>query len=94
MNIKRIAYDDACHLSKYIAKRHDGFRLDFTKIDIRADKFHFKNHVNKWCADNCNPHESPLLKDVNTEVMKQLFSWLARSSYCVKYMDSFSYWIC
>ena len=27
-----------------------------------VDKFHFKNHVDVWCKQNCNPYKSDKLQ--------------------------------
>ena len=44
------------------------------KIGKHVDKFHFPNHVDKWCHDNCNPADVKHLNGVNTPVCEQLFS--------------------
>ena len=54
-SINCIAYDDACHLSKYLQKRPEQFLHSFKNIEIKVDKFHFKNHTDSWCKTNYIP---------------------------------------
>ena len=35
-------------------------RMSHMKMVI--DKFHFKNHVDKWCKVHCNPYDNEELK--------------------------------
>jgi hypothetical protein len=39
-----------------------------------VDKFHFPNHVDAWCHQNCNPQDVRHLDGVNTPICEQLFS--------------------
>ena len=57
-------------------------------LEMKIDKFHFKNHTDSWCIENMNPNDSQFLKDVNTEVMEQIFSWFKGFSSSLKYMKS------
>ena len=61
-----ITYDDACHLKKYGC---NPVRSQLTLTAVRMcsmtmviDKFHFKNHVDKWCKAHCNPYDNEELK--------------------------------
>ena len=78
---KVINYDDACHLVKF-AKNHfkKGNQNDTTKylteVPIVVDKFHFMNHVDKWCQEHCNPYKIKELEGVNTESCEQTFHWV------------------
>ena len=90
-SINCIAYDDACHLSKFVKKRPEQFAHSFENVEIKVDKFHFKNHIDPWCKTNCNPYKCALLDNVNTEIMEQFFSWIARFSYTLKYMNRFRF---
>ena len=46
---------------------------------MRVKWFHFHNHVDPWCQDNCDPDEEPELNDVNTEICKQLMKGLNKT---------------
>ena len=66
---ERIIYDDACHLKKYAM---NPMRMGITSIskklggmDMVVDKLHFRNHVDKWCKDNCNPYDRDDLEGVS-----------------------------
>ena len=61
-----ICYDDACHLKKY-AK--NSVRRNVTRTTQKMDememivhRFHFKNHVDRWCKGHCNPYNRDDLK--------------------------------
>lgn len=41
-------------------------------------RFHFPNHVDKWCRENMNPDDRPLLDGACNEACEQTFSWLCR----------------
>ena len=83
---KCLLYDDACHLSKHVRCRCVYPLL--ANLEMKIDKFHFKNHTDSWCIENMNPNDSQFLKDVNTEVMEQIFSWFKGFSSSLKYMKS------
>ena len=61
-----IINDDACHLKRYGSNQVRSHltptaeRMSHTKMGI--DKFHFKNHVDKWWKVHCNPYDSEELK--------------------------------
>ena len=54
-----ICYDDACHLKKFAQNpvRSDltGIAKKIKEMSLVCDKFHFRNHVDRWCKANCNP---------------------------------------
>lgn len=90
-SIESICYDDACHLKKFA---QNPVRSSLTEISERlatmemvCDKFHFKNHTDSWCKRNCNPYDSSILQNVNTEVCEQLFSWLSKFAPITKHMN-------
>lgn len=61
-----IFYDDACHLKKF-AQNKKRWSLTSTSqkmatMKILCDRFHFKNHVDQWCRNNCNPNKFDGLK--------------------------------
>ncbi|KAK3733841.1 hypothetical protein QZH41_008639, partial [Actinostola sp. cb2023] len=90
-NTDIICYDDACHLKKFaqnpVRSEKTSTSKKLSQIEILCDKFHFKNHVDRWCKTNCNPYNCDALKDVNTEVCEQLFSWLSGFSRITKHMN-------
>ena len=55
-----IIYDDGCHLKKYSINPSRATATTttehITKLNIVIDRFHFTNHVDKWCHTNCNPY--------------------------------------
>ena len=59
------------HLIPYVT-----VKFQMRRIEINIGRFHFKNHIDKWCKANMNPADSVYLKDVNTEIMEQTFAWL------------------
>ena len=68
---ERIIYDDrACHLKKccviLVQKRGDStVSKRLGKMDMVVDKLQFRNHVNRWCKPNCNPHDRNELHGVS-----------------------------
>ena len=61
-----ICYDDACHLKKYA---QNSVRRNITRtaekmaeMEMIVDRFHFKNHVDRWCKEHCNPYNCNDLK--------------------------------
>ena len=82
-------YDDACHLKKFVDKRFSSEKI--SSVKLKCDRVHFKNHTDEWCLSNCDPNSEPLLENVNTEKMEQLFSWLSSFSYMVRYMKQTTY---
>lgn len=61
-----ICYDDACHLKKFSQnpKRNTltTTAIKMSNIVMFCDRFHFKNHIDAWCKQNCNPNTCPELQ--------------------------------
>ena len=64
-------------LSKYSINEKVSNRNKTTKFfserKFVIDKFHFRNHIDSWCHENCDPNEVPELNGMNTEICEQLF---------------------
>ena len=69
-----ICYDDACHLKKYAGntKRSSSSEIGklISNMQFSVDKFHFGNHIDRWCKKNCNPYKNDLLRNVCTYLKK------------------------
>ncbi|CAB4006023.1 Hypothetical predicted protein [Paramuricea clavata] len=61
-----ICYDDACHLKRFAMNpKRCSLTPTATLIstrDIVCDRFHFRNHIDKWCKKHCNPDQCNDLK--------------------------------
>ena len=76
--LKILLYDDMCHLKRFaenpdiadLNKWTKQFADEITKV---VDKFHFRNHVDPWCQENCNPEKVTELNGVNTQICEQMF---------------------
>jgi hypothetical protein len=70
---ERIIYDDACHLKKFcinpVRKGLPNVSRKLGEMDMVVDKLHFRNHVDKWCKDNCNPYDRIDLEGVSDLLM-------------------------
>ena len=88
-----IVYDDACHLKRFSMKRPGMTETStyLSSADIFCDRLHFSNHVDKWCATNCDPRQCYKLNEVNTEACEQIFSWLSRYSFMTRYMNRYRF---
>lgn len=90
-----ICYDDACHLKKFaqnpVRSTQTALAARITGMQILCDRFHFKNHIDGWCRQHCNPLTSANLQNVNTEVCEQLFSWLSKFSAITKHMNRYRF---
>ena len=86
--IKQLLYDDMCHFKKFSESEERSNKNNITKkiaeMSKHVDKFHFRNHVDKWCQENCNPDKVGALKGVNTQVCEQLFKKLNSHKNCKK----------
>jgi hypothetical protein len=97
--ITHMGYDDACHFSLHarrpdvMAKSEASTKLG--EIPIVVDKFHFKNHIGKWCIENCDPYKLPELVQVNTPVCEQLFKRINKHTNCKGMSESryFLFWL-
>ena len=65
--LKQLLYDDMCHLKRYCENPQRAGLNEVTETLARVDKFHFVNHVDRWCQDNCNPDSVKELLGVNTQ---------------------------
>ena len=76
-DLTHLLYDDMCHLKKFSENPKRVNLNDVTKkvagLNKYVDRFHFRNHVDRWCHDNCNPDVDSALKGVNSQVCEQLF---------------------
>ncbi|KXJ21076.1 hypothetical protein AC249_AIPGENE27746 [Exaiptasia diaphana] len=61
-----ICYDDACHLKKFcknpVRSNDTKTSRELAQMEMVCDRFHFKNHTDKWCRRNCNPYNCNALK--------------------------------
>ena len=81
--LETIFYDDACHMWKFMTKKE---RMAYSeaatrlgKLEMMVDFFHIKNHTDKFCHENLNPYTiKEHLKDINSNICEQTFSWLNR----------------
>ena len=69
-------YDDACHLWPYAINNADFSEATkyLASVQMRVDKLHIRNHVGKWCLENCDPTKEKRLDKVNSVVCEQKFS--------------------
>ena len=95
-----LIYDDNCHLSRFAQRKNLRTKNEVTKFfaeDVRKniDRFHFGNHVDKWCIENCDPNKVRELDMVNTEVCEQLFRKVNSHSNCKSMNESryFLFWL-
>ena len=87
-----LAYDDACHLKRFIDRRQTSKVGKFlASIKIAVDRMHFKNHVDKWCRKNLDPDKIVEFKKLNTEACEQTFIFVARYRYATKHMGQGMY---
>ena len=85
-----VLYDDGCHLKRAVMKKEATYPLLF-QTEIKIDRFHFRNHIDKWCKENMDPEKSVHLKGVNTVVMEQAFAWLKGYAPSLRYMNRVTY---
>ena len=65
------------------ARREVKFKL----VQLVVDRFHFKNHIGKFCKMWVDPAKcGKLKKTTSTEAAEQSFSWLARSKHTLRNM--------
>eukprot|EP00111_Clytia_hemisphaerica_P005748 TCONS_00016667-protein len=90
-SINCIVYDDACHLLKYsknpVRKDDTNTSKRIATLEMKIDRFHYRNHVDPWCRRVCNPKTSDHLAGVNTETCEQLFSWFSKYAPMTKHMN-------
>ena len=63
------------------------FTQHLADIGKRVDKFHFRNHVDPWCQENCNPEGVESLQGVNTQVCEQLFKKVNSHKNCKSFNE-------
>ena len=83
-NIKTILYDDACHLVRYAKNQSERNKQckAMSEIPMYVDKFHFRNHIDPWCIENCDPTKIEELDNINTPICEQLFKKINRHTNC------------
>ena len=88
---KVIAYDDACHLLRFWQLREAKSTFVswvLNSLELVVDRFHFRNHVGKFCKQWVDPSKCEALSDDSqTEAAEQSFSWLARSKHMFRGMS-------
>ena len=84
--LEYIIYDDACHLVKYSQNEKVSERSKTTKFlserKFVIDRFHFRNHIDPYCHENCDPNEVPELRGMNSEICEQLFRGINEKKNC------------
>ena len=75
------AYDDACHLRRYLDLRNFESRTERSKklsnkVHI-IDRFHIHNHKDEWCQATCNPNLYSEIPGLNTVVCEE--GWVGLS---------------
>jgi hypothetical protein len=97
--LRHLIYDDNCHLARFALRKslvnmNDTTSM-FAKLKKNIDKFHFGNHVDTWCLENCNPYSDPELGTVNTVVCEQLFRDVNSHRNCKSMNESkyFLFWL-
>ena len=88
-DVKVLMHDNACKFATFVKKRKDGNEImeHIASLDMRVDRHHYKNHVERKCKLYHNPDDCPLLEDVNTSVMEQVNSWFGRYRHSARYMN-------
>jgi hypothetical protein len=85
-HLKALVYDDVCHLAAFaktqVRVHNTEITTFFSKLKFSIDRFHFKNHIDKYCHDNYNPKNVEELKNVNSEVCEQLFTTINKFKNC------------
>ena len=90
--LEELLYDDCCHLKAFSEKEKNAKQNDVTQyladIGKHVDRFHFRNHVDPWCQENCNPEGVPVLQGVNTQVCEQLFKKINSHRNCKSFNEA------
>jgi hypothetical protein len=70
LNSEILCYDDGCHLRKFATNTIRSQLTETThrlaNLNIVIDKLHFSGHVDRWCQENCNPHNISDLEEVKS----------------------------
>ena len=85
-----IIYDRGCDMKRMVKKTFPADHV-LSSMDNVIDKFHFFNHTEAYCKENCNPNEREL-EGVNTEVCEQINFWISRFKHIVKHMNCDRYY--
>ena len=100
LRLKDLIYDDNCHLARYAVNSVEKKSTEVTKFfanDVRKtiDKFHFVNHIDAWCIENCDPFKVKDLENVNTEICEQLFRKVNSHTNCKSMNEAryFLFWL-
>lgn len=90
-----IVYDDACHLRKFAGNPTRSSTTEQSKqlasVEMVVDKMHMRGHTDKWCQQHCDAAKFQQLDNVDTEVCKQVFSWLSRYSHITQKMSQHTF---
>jgi hypothetical protein len=81
-------------LRKNVANRNDVTKF-FASIGKNIDRFHFGNHIDAWCIENCDSNKVRELDGVNTEVCEQLFNKVNSHRNCKSMNEAhyFMFWL-
>ena len=95
-----LIYDDNCHLARFalrknLRNKNDTTRFFAENVRKNVDRFHFGNHIDPWCIENCDPNKVRELDGVNTEICEQLFNKVNSHSNCKSMNESryFLFWL-
>ena len=95
-----LIYDDNCHLARFANRKNLRTKNDITgffadNVRKTIDRFHFGNHIDEWCIENCDPNKIRELDGVNTEICEQLFRKVNSHSNCKSMNESkyFLFWL-
>ena len=88
-DVKVLIHDNACKFATFVKNRKEGNTImeHIASLDMRVDRHHYKNHVERKCKLYHNPDDCPLLEDVNTSCMEQVNSWFGRYRHSARYMN-------
>ena len=90
--LKELLYDDCCHLKAFSEKpekaEQNYVTKQFANLGKHVDRFHFRNHVDPWCQEHCNPEGVPSLQGVNTQICEQLFKKVNSHKNCKSFNEA------
>lgn len=91
-SLEELLYDDCCHLKAFSEKDVKANQNDVTKhfanLGKHVDRFHFRNHVDPWCQEHCNPEGVAAIHGVNTQVCEQLFKKVNSHKNCKSFNEA------
>ena len=95
--VKKLVYDDACHLYDFSKKEELMSYSNGTKfmgqLDMKIDRLHIANHTRQFCKKYMNPHLGKELEGVNTVVCEQTFTHFNKYKF-VKTMNPARFHFC